>query len=75
MKLLGKIVGGCVIGLVLLYQKCVSPFLPHMCRFEPSCSTYMIEAIRKYGVIRGTLKGIWRICRCNPWNPGGYDPP
>lgn len=75
MKILGKIFGGGIIGLVLLYKKCVSPFLPHMCRFEPTCSTYMIEAIRKYGVIRGTLKGIWRICRCHPWNPGGYDPP
>ena len=45
------------------------------CRFEPSCSTYFIESVRKYGAIRGALRGIWRICRCNPWNPGGYDPP
>jgi putative membrane protein insertion efficiency factor len=64
-----------VIGLVLFYKKCISPFLPNVCRFEPTCSTYMIEAVRKYGVIRGTLKGLWRIIRCNPWNPGGYDPP
>ncbi|MDR2704660.1 MAG: membrane protein insertion efficiency factor YidD, partial [Planctomycetaceae bacterium] len=41
----------------------------------PTCSTYMIEAVKKYGVIRGTLKGLWRILRCNPWNKGGYDPP
>ena len=75
MTFLSKILGHCIIGLILLYKKCVSPFLPHMCRFEPSCSTYMIEAIRKYGVIRGVLKGIGRILRCNPWNPGGYDPP
>ena len=75
MKFFGKLFGYCIIGLVLCYKKCVSPFLPHMCRFEPTCSIYMIEAIRKYGVIRGVLKGLWRICRCNPWNPGGYDPP
>ena len=72
---LSKLPGYCVIGLILVYKKCVSPFLPHMCRFEPTCSTYMIEAIRKYGVVRGILKGVWRICRCNPWNPGGEDPP
>jgi putative membrane protein insertion efficiency factor len=64
-----------VIGLVLFYKKYISPFLPNVCRFEPTCSTYMIEAVRKYGVIRGTLKGLWRILRCNPWNPGGDDPP
>ncbi|MDR0327244.1 MAG: membrane protein insertion efficiency factor YidD [Planctomycetaceae bacterium] len=75
MRFLSKILGYGVIGLVLLFKKCISPFLPHMCRFEPSCSTYMIEAVRKYGVVRGVLKGLWRICRCNPWNPGGYDPP
>ena len=70
-----KILGGCVIGLVLFYKRCVSPFLPHMCRFEPPCSVYMVEAIRKYGVIRGVWKGVKRICRCNPWGSGGYDPP
>ncbi|MCL2004560.1 MAG: membrane protein insertion efficiency factor YidD [Planctomycetaceae bacterium] len=75
MRFLGKILGLGVIGLVLCYQKCISPFLPRMCRFEPSCSTYMIEAIKKYGVFIGVLKGIWRICRCHPWNPGGDDPP
>jgi putative membrane protein insertion efficiency factor len=64
-----------VIGLVLFYKKCISPFLPNVCRFEPTCSVYMIEAVKKYGVIRGTLKGLWRIFRCNPWNSGGYDPP
>ncbi|MFZ4467931.1 MAG: membrane protein insertion efficiency factor YidD [Pirellula sp.] len=45
------------------------------CRFSPSCSQYMIEAIEKHGPIRGALKGIWRICRCHPGSPGGYDPP
>ncbi|MED5576188.1 MAG: membrane protein insertion efficiency factor YidD, partial [Planctomycetota bacterium] len=45
------------------------------CRFHPSCSQYTIEAIEKYGVVRGILKGAYRILRCNPWNPGGDDPP
>ena len=45
------------------------------CRFEPSCSAYFIGAVKKYGAIRGVWRGIWRICRCNPWNPGGFDPP
>jgi len=75
MQLLDKILGWCIIGMVLCYKKCVSPFLPRLCRFEPNCSTYMIEAIRKYGVFWGVLKGIWRICRCNPFFRGGEDPP
>ena len=64
-----------LIACVRFYQKWISPSLPDMCRFEPSCSQYFIEAVQKYGPIKGTLKGIWRILRCNPWNPGGYDPP
>jgi len=47
------------------------PLLGRHCRFEPSCSQYFIEALRKYGAVRGSLKGVWRILRCNPWMPGG----
>ena len=64
-----------LIACVRFYQNWISPSLPKMCRFEPSCSQYFIEAVQKYGPLKGTLKGIWRILRCNPWNPGGYDPP
>jgi uncharacterized protein len=64
-----------LIGLVRLYQFLISPMLGQRCRFEPSCSVYFIESVRKYGAIRGTCRGVWRICRCNPWNSGGYDPP
>jgi uncharacterized protein len=64
-----------LIGLVWLYQWLIRPMLGQRCRFEPGCSTYFIESVRKYGAIRGACRGIWRICRCNPWNPGGYDPP
>jgi putative membrane protein insertion efficiency factor len=64
-----------LIGIVRLYQITLSRFLGRHCRFEPSCSAYFIEAVKKYGAMRGACRGIWRICRCNPWNPGGYDPP
>jgi putative membrane protein insertion efficiency factor len=64
-----------LIGCVRLYQYCVSPLLGSHCRFTPTCSTYTIEAIRKYGAIRGFCKGIRRISRCHPWNQGGCDPP
>jgi uncharacterized protein len=50
-------------------------FYPYgFCRFKPTCSEYAITAIQKYGIIKGGLKAIWRILRCNPWSKGGYDP-
>ncbi len=64
-----------LIGLARVYRVTLSPILGRQCRFEPSCSAYFIEAVQKYGAIRGACRGIWRICRCNPWNSGGFDPP
>ena len=64
-----------LIGMVRAYQTVLRPILPSVCRFEPSCSEYFIQAVRKYGPVRGACKGVGRICRCNPWNRGGYDPP
>jgi putative membrane protein insertion efficiency factor len=64
-----------LIGAVRLYQLTLSPILGRQCRFTPTCSHYFIEAVEKYGALRGTAKGLWRICRCNPLCPGGYDPP
>lgn len=64
-----------LIGLVRGYQVLISPLIGPVCRFEPSCSHYFIGAVQKYGAICGTAKGMWRICRCHPWNRGGYDPP
>lgn len=64
-----------VIGLIRVYQRTLSPLLGNVCRFEPSCSRYMIGAIEKYGLIRGVGKGCLRVLRCHPWHPGGYDPP
>jgi putative membrane protein insertion efficiency factor len=60
---------------VRFYQICLRPLLPALCRFHPSCSEYMILAVQKHGPLRGACKGVWRICRCNPWSRGGYDPP
>ena len=64
-----------LLGLIRLYQLTLSRFLPaDTCRFYPTCSRYGYEAIRKYGVLKGSAMAIWRVLRCNPFNPGGYDP-
>jgi putative membrane protein insertion efficiency factor len=60
---------------VRFYQIVLGPMLPKVCRFYPSCSVYFIEAVHKHGPVKGSLKGVWRVCRCNPFTPGGYDPP
>ena len=64
-----------LIGMVRLYQIFLSPFLGGQCRFHPSCSNYFIQAVKKYGVISGSVRGTWRILCCNPFHKGGYDPP
>jgi putative membrane protein insertion efficiency factor len=61
--------------MIRFYQRAISPWLGANCRFQPTCSQYTLEAIKKYGPIRGILKGAYRILRCHPWNRGGYDPP
>ena len=61
--------------LVKLYQVTISPLLGPTCRFEPSCSRYMVAAWAKFGLVRGTALGVRRLLRCHPWHPGGYDPP
>ena len=63
-----------LILMVRVYQVLVSPLLPASCRYVPSCSQYMIDAIRSRGVIVGVVKGLYRILRCNPFCRGGYDP-
>lgn len=75
LRSIGFPVRWCLIKAVRLYQVLLSPLLGKNCRFEPTCSTYMIQAVEKYGVVRGVIKGVWRICRCHPFNPGGEDPP
>lgn len=56
------------------YKTAISPFLPPACRFTPTCSQYAVEAIEKHGVLRGTLMATWRVCRCQPFARGGFDP-
>jgi len=62
------------IGLIRFYQYAISPYIPPHCRYTPTCSTYAIEAIRRFGVFRGGWIAIRRIGRCHPWREGGYDP-
>ncbi len=59
---------------IRFYQKCISPLTPPSCRFVPTCSQYAIEAIKKYGPIKGAFLAIKRILRCHPWGGSGYDP-
>jgi hypothetical protein len=62
------------IGFVRLYQLVVSPLLaPGTCKYHPSCSQYAIDAMQKYGLVRGSAKAGWRLLRCNPWSRGGVD--
>ncbi|HZU11261.1 MAG TPA: membrane protein insertion efficiency factor YidD [Chloroflexota bacterium] len=63
-----------VIGLIVVYQRLISPLLGPACRYEPSCSEYARQAIERYGVARGAWMGVRRIARCHPFHPGGYDP-
>lgn len=57
-----------------VYKKIISPLLPPSCRFYPTCSDYASEAISKYGLVKGSAMAAKRLCRCHPFNPGGYDP-
>ena len=64
-----------VLGLIRLYQASFAKTLPpDTCRFYPSCSHYGYQAVYKYGVLKGGALAVWRVLRCNPFNPGGYDP-
>ena len=62
------------LGLIRLYQNTVSKVLPSVCRFQPTCSQYAVQAIKKYGFVRGSCMAAKRIVRCNPFTEGGYDP-
>lgn len=73
----GKLSFLAVVGIWMVrqYQWWCRPWMGDHCRFYPSCSDYMILAVRKHGFFLGVLKGIWRICRCQPFHPGGVDYP
>jgi putative membrane protein insertion efficiency factor len=59
---------------VRLYQLTLSRWTGGQCRFVPTCSDYFVQAVRHKGILRGTAKGLRRLCRCHPWSKGGYDP-
>lgn len=57
-----------------MYKFALSPLLPSACRFYPTCSDYMREAVERYGTVRGVWKGFCRLLKCHPWHAGGFDP-
>jgi putative membrane protein insertion efficiency factor len=58
---------------VRFYQRLISPGLPARCKYYPSCSEYAVQAVRRYGILRGVVLAAWRLVRCNPWSHGGVD--
>lgn len=70
----GQVIAWVLIKLVRLYQLVLSPLIGRSCRHLPTCSQYMIEAIREWGPIKGVFLGLKRIGRCHPWGTSGYDP-
>ena len=62
-----------IISLIKFYQKFISPFTSAKCKYYPTCSSYALTAVRRFGAIRGSALAIWRIIRCNPWSMGGID--
>ena len=69
-----KIIIAPFLSLIYLYKILLSPLLPASCRFQPTCSSYFIEALKTYGLFKGFYLGIKRILSCNPWGKNGYDP-
>lgn len=65
---------GLIVGIIRFYQRRISPLTGPTCRFHPTCSQYTLEAVQKYGSLKGSWLGIRRIFRCHPFHPGGYDP-
>lgn len=63
-----------LIAIIKTYKFAISPLLPSSCRFYPTCSSYAIEALDKYGAGKGSILAVKRICKCHPFHPGGYDP-
>ena len=61
------------VGVLRVYQRAISPALPRRCKYHPTCSQYALDALRKHGLVRGSLLAGWRLLRCNPWSRGGVD--
>ena len=62
------------VALIKVYRRVISPMLPRSCRFTPSCSLYTLQAIERYGLLRGSFMGARRLLRCHPFSEGGFDP-
>ena len=71
---ISKLVNYLLIGLVQFYRYALSPLKPSTCRFYPTCSMYMLQALRRYGPLKGSYLGIKRILKCHPFHEGGHDP-
>lgn len=71
---MNRLLKNLLILLIKFYQKILSPLCPGVCRFRPTCSQYMIDALRTHGIVKGLYLGIRRILRCHPWGGSGYDP-
>lgn len=63
-----------VLSMIKGYQRGISPLLPRSCRFVPTCSEYALQAVKKHGVLKGLTLSFFRIMKCHPFHPGGYDP-
>ena len=65
---------GLALAVLRVYQRAISPAFPRRCKYHPTCSEYAVQAIRGYGLMRGSVLAAWRLLRCNPLSHGGYDP-
>lgn len=74
MKRIARLASLPLVALIRCYQYMISPLLGRRCRYFPTCSEYAVEALQRYGPVKGLWLGIRRILRCHPWHPGGYDP-
>ena len=69
-----RFLSGVILAPIRAYQRFISPAMPRRCKYYPTCSAYAIDAVREFGVLRGLVLAGWRLLRCNPFSPGGYDP-
>ncbi len=74
MATINKLPTAALIIIIRIYRYAISTLLGHCCRFEPTCSTYAIEAIKHYGCLKGSRLALQRVSRCHPWHSGGIDP-
>jgi uncharacterized protein len=69
-----RVVRSVAVAPIRAYQRVVSPALGNRCKYYPSCSEYAVQAVKRFGILRGLVLAGWRLLRCNPWSHGGFDP-